>query len=135
MLLVVLLIVIGGIAYFAVKKNNNTTPTTVATHPRPSPAAADAALAASINLHPTDLPAGWSRSPRIGAGADAPASGPAAAQVPAVRGLSSCLGQPFALVAGLFGNATVPGSSAVGHLPDVPERDRSGHPDGSPRPR
>ena len=38
---------------------------------------------------------------------------PAAAQIQAAHGLSSCLSQPYALVAGLFGNATVPGSSAT----------------------
>ncbi|MGD0391703.1 MAG: hypothetical protein ABSC41_03585 [Acidimicrobiales bacterium] len=109
-LLVVLLVVIGGIAYFAVKNNSNSTPTTVATGPVSPRVSADAALAASINLHLGDLPSGWSRSPST-VRSLVPVA-PAAAQIQAAHGLSSCLSQPYALVAGLFGNAAVPGSSA-----------------------
>ncbi len=110
-LLVVLLVVIGGIAYFAVKKNSNSSPTTVAIRPV-SPRAADVALAASINLRLADLPSGWSRSPST-VQSLVPVA-PAAAQVQAERGLSSCLSQPYALVAGLFGHAVVPGSAGAG---------------------
>ena len=114
-LVVVLLVVIGGIAYFAVKRsNNNTTTSTVATPVAPR-AAADAALAASVNLHLTDLPNGWSQSPST-VKSLVPAA-PAAAQVQAERGLSSCLSQPDGLVAGLFGNAAIPGASAAASSP------------------
>ena len=114
-LVVVLLVVIGGVAYFAVKRNSNSTPTTVATNPVAPRATADVALAASVNLHLTDLPNGWSRSPStVKSLVPVP---PAAALVQADRGLSSCLSQPYGLVAGLFGNATVPGSSAAASSP------------------
>ena len=114
-LLVVLLVVIGGIAFFAVRKNSNSTPTTVATGPVSPRVGADAAMAASINLRLGDLPTGWSRSPST-VQSLVPVA-PAAAQIQAAHGLSSCLSQPYALVAGLFGNATVPGSSATAYSP------------------
>ncbi len=114
-LFAVLLVVIGGIAYFAVKKNSNSTPTTVATGPVSPRVGADAAMAASINLRLGDLPTGWSRSPST-VQSLVPVA-PAAAQIQAAHGLSSCLSQPYALVAGLFGNATVPGSSATAYSP------------------
>ncbi len=123
-LLVVLLVVIGGIAYFAVKKNNNSTPTTVATVPVSPRVGADAAMAASINLHLGDLPAGWSRSPST-VQSLVPVA-PAAAQIQAAHGLSSCLSQPYALVAGLFGNGIVPGSSATASSPTFQDGTDSG---------
>ncbi len=115
MLLVLLVAVIGGIAYFAVKRSSNTTPTTVATAPAPSPSATDTALAASINLRLTDLPNDWGRSPVAGQPAVPPA--PASAQIRADQALASCVAQPYALVAGLFGSATVPGAGATVNSP------------------
>ena len=110
-LLVALLVVIGGIAYFAVRNNSNSTTTTVAGSVVPPRAAADTALAASINLRLTDLPTGWTRSPST-VQPPVPVA-PASAQAQAVSGLSSCLSQPNGLVAGLFGSATVPGAAAA----------------------
>ena len=119
-LVVVLLVVIGGVAYFAVKRNSNTTPTTAATAPVAPRAAADVALATSINLRLTDLPNGWSRSPStVKTLVPVP---PAAAQVQADRGLSSCLSQPYGLVAGLFGHAPSP----VRRPRPAPRRSRTG---------
>jgi hypothetical protein len=114
-LLVLLVAVIGGIAYFAVKRSSNTTPTTVATAPAPSPSATDTALAASINLRLTDLPNDWGRSPV--AGQPAVPAAPASAQIRADQALASCVAQPYALVAGLFGSTTVPGAGATVNSP------------------
>jgi hypothetical protein len=108
-LLVVLLLVIGGIAYFAVSRNSNT-PTTTPPAPSPSPAAVDATLAASINLHLTDLPAGWALSTAAATAGQSPRPplAPPAAQVRANQALASCLGQPLAVVTGLFDNGALP---------------------------
>jgi hypothetical protein len=116
-LLVVLIIVIGGIAYFAVKRNSNTTATTgtVATTPSPSPTVTDTALAASINLHLTDLRGGWSQSPSTAKSALPPTL--AAAQLQANRGLAGCLGEPYAVVAGLFGGSALPGRTGFAQSP------------------
>jgi hypothetical protein len=112
-LLAVLLVVIGGVAYFAVNRNSNSTPTTVAA-PTPSPAVADAALATSINLRLTDLPAGWSRA----SGASlTPRVAPTAVQARAAQALAACLGQPLGVVAGLFGNSALPGQSVAVRSP------------------
>jgi hypothetical protein len=119
-LLVVLVLAVAGIAYFAVKRHSdNTTTPTVASTPAVTPThtASDRVLATSINLRGTDLPAGWRAIPAT-AQAPLPAPAvPAAAQVAAVGALSSCLGQPFSLLAGLFGNGSAPGLSASATSP------------------
>jgi hypothetical protein len=119
-LIVVLVVVIGGIAYVAVRKNNTTTPTTgaPATTPAQSAAANATALAVSLNLRQSDLPSGWTR---IQPAVVAPAGAQAAAQTAAQRNLSSCLGQPFAVVAGLFGGAALPGASGAADSPTFQE--------------
>jgi len=126
-LLVVLVVVIGGIAYFAVKKSSTTSPTTVATttpttgapSPGGSSTAAATALATSLNLRLTDLPNGWTRSPA------SPAASPtgtlAVAQNVAERNLSTCLGQPFGVVAGLFGDAALPAAAGSADSPTFEE--------------
>ncbi len=112
-LLVILLIAVAGVAYFATRKNSTTTSGTVVVNPAPSKATADAALAGSINLKRTDLPADW-KPVSVAARAPLPTPAPpVAAQVAALRSMSSCVGQPFALVAGLLGDGTVPGTSAA----------------------
>ena len=115
-LLAVLVIVIGGVAYFAVKRNSSTTTTpTAAVPPAPTPAQADTALAASINLRLTDLPSGWTRSPGSG---QVPLTGPlAATQAQANASMGACLGQPTAVVAGLLGGAALPGQSGAATSP------------------
>jgi hypothetical protein len=113
-LLVVLVVVVGGVAFFAVKRTNNSTPTTVAV-PAPSPALVDSALAASVNLRLTDLPAGWVRAATDQA--PRPPLAPVAAQARAGQALAACLGQPLALVAGLFGSAGLPGQTAAVRSP------------------
>ncbi len=104
-----LLVVVGAIAYFVVKKNNNTT-TTATTTPGLSTAAADAALAATINLHLTDLPAGWAPSTATGQPTRPPVA-PVAAQSQATRALGQCLGVPAATVSGLFAGTVATGQS------------------------
>lgn len=112
-LLVVLLAAIGGIAYFATKKSSTTTAGTAVVNPAPSRATADAALAGSINLKRADLPADW-KPVSVAARAPLPVPAPpVAAQVAALRTMSSCVGQPFAVLAGLLGDGTVPGTSAA----------------------
>jgi hypothetical protein len=118
-LFAVLIIAIAGVAYFAVKRNSTTTttPNTVATpSPIPSPAVADAALAATINLHLTDLPAGWAQSTTVNQQPRPPLA-PPAAQVRATQALAGCLAQPVAMVSGLFGNSALPGQTAAARSP------------------
>ena len=113
-LLAVVIVAVGVGTYFVVKKNNTTTattPPTAVTSPSPSPAVADAALAASINLHLTDLPAGWTQT--VGPGQVPTTSlAPASAQARANQALAGCLGEPVAVVSGLFGGGVIPGQTA-----------------------
>jgi hypothetical protein len=119
---VVLLIVIGGIAYFAVKKGNTTTPTTVATGSTPTTgtqsggsSSAATALATSLNLRLTDLPNGWTRNP---APSTTSPTGPLAVALNvAERSLSTCLGQPYGVVAGLFGDSPLPAAAGSADSP------------------
>jgi hypothetical protein len=112
-LLVILLIGVAGVAYFATRKNSTTTSGTVVVNPARSKATADAALAGSINLKRSDLPADW-KPVSVTAQAPLPTPAPpAVAQVAALRTMSSCVGQPFGLMAGLLGDGTVPGTSAA----------------------
>jgi hypothetical protein len=112
MLLVALLVVVivgGGIYYW--KNHNNNTTTTPSVTPTPvATSAADIALAGSINLRLTDLPAGWTR----GAAGQVPRPpvAPAAAQVQAGQAMASCTGQSLAVVSGLFGSTLLPGAGA-----------------------
>ncbi len=116
----ILVLVIGGIVYILVRpKNTTTTATTAPTltpTSSPSPVAADAALAASINLRLTDLPTGWSTSTATGQVARPPVA-PAAAQVRADRLLASCVGVDYATVAGLFGGSVIPGQTDSARSP------------------
>jgi hypothetical protein len=113
-LVVILVLAVGGIAYLLVKNHdNNSTPTTAATTPVPSQSVADKALAASVNLRLTDLPSGWTR---VAANPAVPAPS-ATAQLQAQRTLASCLGQPVAVVAGLFGSGRLPGQSGTAASP------------------
>jgi hypothetical protein len=108
----VLLVVIGAIVYVGFVKKDNTparvtpTPTSVA-----SRVAIDTALAASINLRLSDLPAGWSTSTAAGQVARPPVP-PASAMVRANQLLASCTGVSYPVVAGLFGGSVVPGQTA-----------------------
>ena len=110
-----LLVVIVAIVVFVVKKNNNTT-TTATTSPGLSTAAADAALAATINLHQTDLPAGWVPGVTTGQPARPPVA-PAAAQTQATSALAQCLGTTPATVSGLFAGTVLPGQSGAATSP------------------
>lgn len=110
-LLVVLILVIGGIVYFATKpKTTNATATTAGPTPSSSPVAADTALATSINLRLSDLPAGWSASSIAGQVSRPPVT-PAAAQVQANRQMASCVGVDYSTAAGLFGGSVLPGQT------------------------
>ncbi len=110
LLVALLVVVLGGVGYLVTRKS---TPTTTATTlpAVTSPAAADAALAATINLRLGDLPAGWTR-------AAAPVvtrmqGAPPVAQVTAEATLATCLGTTVATVTGLFGNGSLPGQTAA----------------------
>jgi hypothetical protein len=111
LLVVLLVVVIGGSAYFVATRNNTTTTTTVTPPTSASPAVADTALAASINLRLGDLPTGWTRSTATNQVARPPAA-PLPAQVQANRALASCISVPYATVSGLFGDAVLPGQSS-----------------------
>jgi len=114
-LFVALLVVIAAIVYFVVKKNNNSTTTTTSA-PGLSIAAQDAALAATVNLHQTDLPAGWVPSSTTGQPARPPVA-PAAAQSQATSALAQCLGTTPATVSGLFAGTVLPGQSGAATSP------------------
>jgi hypothetical protein len=118
LLLVGLLVVVvaGGAIYYVKKHNNNTSTPSVTPTTAPTSAAANLALAGSINLRQTDLPAGWSRAPVAGQ-AQRPPVTPPAALATAVQALSSCLGQPPAVVSGLFGSGALPGQEAAVRSP------------------
>jgi hypothetical protein len=113
----ILVLVIGGIVYILVKpKNTTTTSTTLTPTSSPPQVAADAALAASINLRLTDLPTGWSTSAAAGSVARPPVA-PPAAQIRADRLLASCVGVDVATVAGLFGGSVIPGQTDSARSP------------------
>lgn len=110
-LLLVLIAILGAIVFFAVRKNPSMTATTLPNLTNPSTVATDTALAASINLHLSDLPSGWTPvSPA--ARAVRPPAAPAAAQVQANRSLAACIGLPYATAAGLFGGSALPGQTS-----------------------
>jgi hypothetical protein len=111
-LLLVVVVVAGGAFYYFKKHNNSTPAVTPPAVTVPTGTAADIALAGSINLRLTDLPAGWTRSPTTVQGAIPPVA-PAATQVQAERTFAACVGQPLPEVAGLFGTAALPGQTAV----------------------
>ena len=112
LLVVLLIVVLGGSSYFFARRNNNTTTATTVTPPTSaSPAVTDATLAASINLRLGDLPTGWTRSTATNQVARPPAA-PYPAQVQANRALASCISVPYATVAGVFGEAVLPGQSS-----------------------
>jgi hypothetical protein len=115
MLLVILLVVVvvaGGAFFYFKKHNNSTPPVTTPAVVAPPTAAADVALAGSINLRLTDLPVGWTRSPTTVQGAIPPVA-PAASQVQAERIFAACVAQPLAVVAGMFGTAPLPGQTTT----------------------
>jgi hypothetical protein len=111
-LLAVLLavVIIGGGIYYWKNHNNNTTTTPSVTTPV-SPSAADVAVAGTINLRLTDLPAGWTRSVATGQ-APRPPVAPVAVQAKAGQAMATCTGQSFAVVSGLFGSTVLPGQAA-----------------------
>jgi hypothetical protein len=115
-LVVLLVAVVGGIAYVAT--NRTTSPKTAVPPVASSPhsVAADTALAASINLRLTDLPATWTNSTAAGQGTRPPVA-PANAQVQADQALASCLGVSYPTVAGLFGGAAIPGQTGSATSP------------------
>ena len=115
LLAVALVLVIVAIGYFVIKKNNDTT-TTATTAPGLSATAADAALAATINLHQNDLPTGWAPSTASGQPVRPPVA-PAAAQSQATRALAQCLGVSAGVVSGLFNGSVLPGQSASATSP------------------
>ncbi|MHB8496908.1 MAG: hypothetical protein ACYDES_02745 [Acidimicrobiales bacterium] len=114
LLIVLLLAALGGIAYLLVTRHSTTTSPPAAVVP--VPANPDAALARSISLRLTDLPAGWvvaapgSPTPHL------PVP-PAATQIAAEQTLASCLGVSQPAVAGLFGGAVFPGHTASARSP------------------
>jgi hypothetical protein len=123
LLIVLLLIVVGGIAYFVVKKNNNST--TTSSPPVTSGVAADAALASSINLRLSDLPAGWAALPPTVPPAR-PLAAPIQAQRTADTALASCLGVPIQTTSALFGGTTIPGEMSPAESPTFQDSSATG---------
>ncbi len=123
-LVVALVLVVGGIAYVFVKKHNNST-TTATAPPTTSAVAADAALAASINLRVTDLPAGWARVPATVPPAS-PLAAPLQAQRTADTALAGCLGIPVSAASGLFGGTAQSGEVATASSPSFQDSSATG---------
>jgi hypothetical protein len=114
-LVVLLVLVLGGGAWYVISKRNNSTNTPATAPPVAPPAAtttADTALAASINLRLTDLPAGWIVAPPAQAVVRPPVA-PAAMQAAATNTMAACLGTSNAVVSGLFGSGALPGQTSL----------------------
>ncbi len=106
LLAVLLVVVIGAGVFFLVHRSSGSTTTTPATSVTPvtTGAAADRALAASINLRLSDLPAGWTVT--RGASTSTPTTTPTikSAQTQAVAAFAGCLGMPVSTISQLFGD-------------------------------
>jgi hypothetical protein len=114
-LVILLVLVVGGGAWYFVSKRSNTTtpPAAVApVTPAGSPTAVDSALAASINLHLADLPAGWTVAPPAQAVVRPPVA-PAATQAAASNTMAACLNTSYSVVSGLFNSGSVPGQTSL----------------------
>jgi hypothetical protein len=103
-ILLVVVVVFGAVIYLVTRPDNTTTSATPAT----------IALAKSINVRLTDLPAGW-----IQTTAAAPVPYPAAPSVrlKAERTLAACVGQPLTTVEGWLGAAAFPGGVVTATSP------------------
>ncbi len=123
LLIVLLLIVVGAIAYFVVKKNNNST--TTSSPPTTSGVTADAALATSINLRLSDLPAGWAVLPPAVPPAR-PLAAPVQAQRTADAALASCLGVAIQTTSALFGGTTIAGEMSPAESPTFQDSSATG---------
>jgi hypothetical protein len=122
LLVALLVLVVGGIAYFAVKKHNSTTTSPPATV---NAVAADAALAASINLRQADLPPGWQPIPPSIAPAR-PLAAPVTAQRTADTALAGCLGVPVQTTSALFGGTALPGEMPPASSPTFQDASATG---------
>ena len=111
-LLVLVVAVAGG---YLISKKNNTTTTPPVSSPATS-AAADTALAASVNLRLADLPVGWTQAPPAQAVIRPPVA-PAAAQATAANTMASCLNTSSAVVSGLFDSGSLPGQTSLVQTP------------------
>ncbi len=116
-LLAILIVVIAAIVFLVVRKNGSTTATTQPSVTTPSVPVADTALATTINLRLTDLPAGWNQTSSAGQ-ATRPPIAPAAAQIQANRALAACVGVDYPIVAGLFGGSSLPGQTVTVRSPN-----------------
>ncbi len=114
-LLVALIVVVAAIGVVYVKRHNNTTATTP-TAPVLPVTTADTALAASVNLHQADLPAGWTPSTATGQPARPPVA-PAPAQHQAATALAQCLGSTVPVVSALFDGTPAPGQTGTATSP------------------
>ena len=114
-LVVLLILVVGGGAAYVISKKSNSTPTAAPPASVPS-ATADVALAASVNLRLTDLPAGWTQAPAAQAAVRPPVA-PVAAQATAANAMASCLTTSYAVVSGLFDSGSLPGQTALVQSP------------------
>jgi len=106
----------AGAAYVVSKRNNpSTPPTPAAVTPVASPAA-DTALAGTINLRLSDLPAGWTEAPPAQAVVRPPVA-PAAAQSDATNTMAACLSTSVSVVSGLFGSGSLPNQTSLVQSP------------------
>ncbi len=112
----IVVVLAGGAAYVVSKRNNpSTPPTPAAVTPAASPAA-DTALAGSVNLRLSDLPAGWTQTPPAQAVVRPPVA-PAVAQSDATNTMATCLSTSYSLVSGLFGSGSLPNQTSLVQSP------------------
>jgi hypothetical protein len=95
--LLVAVVVIGATVYLVKKHDDSGGPSA-------------SALAASINVRTSDLPAGWGVT---SAAASAPPAALPSARMKAAQTLATCIGQPSALVEAWFGTTEFPGQLAA----------------------
>jgi len=117
-LLVVLLVValVGGAGYVISKRNSSSSTSPPAPPSSASSTSADTALAGSINLRLSDLPAGWTEAPPAQAVVRPPVA-PAVTQADATNTMASCLNTSYAIVSGLFDGGSLPNETSLVQSP------------------
>ena len=112
----VVLVLAGGTAYVVSTRGSSSPSTAPAPAAPATSAAADTALAASINLRLADLPAGWAEAAPAQAVVRPPVA-PAVAQADATNSMASCLSSSYSVVSGLFNAGSLPNQTSLVQSP------------------
>ena len=110
------LVLAGGAAYVISKRNSTPTASTPAPASPVVSAAADTALAGTINLRLSDLPSGWTEAPPAQAVVRPPVA-PAVTQSDATNTMATCLNTSYSVVAGLFDGGSLPNQTSLVQSP------------------